>query len=51
MPFKSKQQRKFMYARHPEMAEKWEAETPTGARLPRKLSKSTAKAKRTKSKE
>ena len=37
MPFKSKAQRRFMYAKHPEMAKKWEAETPTGTRLPSKM--------------
>lgn len=25
MPFKSEQQRKFMYARHPEIAKRWSA--------------------------
>lgn len=33
MPFKSQQQRKFMHARHPKIAKKWERETPPG-RLP-----------------
>jgi len=33
MPFKSSAQRAWMYANHPEMAKRWEAETPSG-RLP-----------------
>lgn len=36
MPFKSQQQRKFMYARHPEMAKRWEKETPKD-KLPEKV--------------
>lgn len=39
MPFKSENQRRFMYANHPRMAAKWEEETPTNKRLPRKLTK------------
>ena len=30
MPFESAAQRRFMYARHPEMAKRWEKETPKG---------------------
>lgn len=41
MPFKSKQQRKFMYAKHPEMAKKWEEKTPKGKSLPKKVKKSS----------
>ncbi len=33
MPFKSKAQRKFMYAKHPELAEEFEAATPKGKKL------------------
>lgn len=36
MPFKSKAQRRFMYATMPKTAEKWSKETPKGARLPEK---------------
>lgn len=32
-----------MYANHPEMAKRWEEETPTNKRLPRKLSKKTVR--------
>lgn len=46
MPFKSKQQRKYMYARHPEMAKRWEEETPTGKRLPQKLGRKRKTTKR-----
>jgi len=28
VPFKSQKQRAFMYARHPEIAKRWEKETP-----------------------
>lgn len=37
MPFKSKSQRKWMYANKPEMAKEWEAETPKGKKLPNKV--------------
>ena len=42
MPFKSKQQRKFMYAKHPEMAKEWEEKTPKGKALPKKVKKKTS---------
>lgn len=34
MPFESQAQRGFMYAKHPEMAKKFEAKTPKGKKLP-----------------
>ena len=37
MPFKSKAQRRWMYANNPEMAERWSKETPQGAKLPEKV--------------
>jgi hypothetical protein len=37
MPFKSKAQRRWMYANDPEMAKRWEDETPKGKKLPEKL--------------
>ena len=43
MPFKSQQQRKFMYAKHPEMAKEWEDKTPKGKKLPKKLTKKKGK--------
>ncbi len=39
MPFKSQAQRKFMYAKHPELAKEFEAATPKGKKLPRKVRK------------
>ena len=29
MPFQSKAQEKFMYAKHPEIAKRWQSEAPT----------------------
>lgn len=37
MPFKSQSQRKFLYAEHPDIAERWEKETPKGKKLPDKV--------------
>lgn len=37
MPFKSESQRKWMHATHPDMAQKWENETPKKAKLPKKV--------------
>lgn len=37
MPFKSKAQRRFMYAKHPKIAKRWERHTPEGD-LPEKVS-------------
>ncbi len=37
MPFRSQAQRRFMYARHPEMAKEWEEATPKGKKLPEKV--------------
>ncbi len=34
MPFQSEQQRKFMYAKHPEIAKRWSKEFPTQKKLP-----------------
>lgn len=34
MPFKSKQQMKWMFANHPAMAERWADETPSIKELP-----------------
>jgi len=36
MPFKSKAQRKWMYANDPEMAKQWEKETPKSKKLPKR---------------
>lgn len=46
MPFKSQAQRKWMHAQHPEMAKKWEAETPPKAKLPKHVAKTKAHKKK-----
>ena len=38
MPFKSKSQRRWMHTNKPEMAKRWEAETPQGE-LPDRIKK------------
>jgi hypothetical protein len=38
-PFKSKSQRKYLYANNPEVAKKWELERNTPGELPEKVSK------------
>jgi hypothetical protein len=37
MPFKSKAQRRWMHKFHPEMADRWEKETPKGKKLPARV--------------
>lgn len=44
-PFKSRAQRRWMHATHPEMAKRWEAETPDKKTLPAKKKKRPAKGK------
>lgn len=34
MPFKSKAQAKYMFAKHPKMAKEWASKTPSIKRLP-----------------
>ena len=34
MPFKSDAQRKYLFAKHPEIAKRWAKETPKGSKLP-----------------
>lgn len=43
MPFKSKAQRKWMHANRPEMAKRWEDETPKGKSLPEHVKKDKKK--------
>jgi hypothetical protein len=43
MPFKSEQQRKWMYATNPKMAAEWEEHTPKGKSLPKKVKKKQRK--------
>jgi hypothetical protein len=38
-PFKSQRQRSWMYKNKPEMAKRWEKETPKGKKLPKKKKK------------
>ena len=40
MPFRSKAQRRWMYATHPRMAKHWEEVTPKGKALPEKVKQS-----------
>lgn len=37
MPFKSKAQRRYLYANEPEVAKEFEAHTPKGKKLPEKV--------------
>lgn len=37
MPFQSKAQQRFLYAKHPKIAARWADETPNIKRLPEKL--------------
>jgi len=48
-PFKSESQRKWMWAKKPEMAKRWEKETPPG-KLPKKVSAARVALERTKGK-
>ena len=41
MPFKSEDQRKWMYSNKPAMAKQWEKETSKGKDLPKKVKKTT----------
>jgi hypothetical protein len=43
MPFRSQAQRKFMYANHPEIAKRWENETPN-EKLPERVKEMAIKA-------
>jgi hypothetical protein len=39
MPFKSKAQRAYLYAKHPTIAARWQKETPKGKKLPQHVKK------------
>lgn len=43
MPFKSESQRKFLFAKKPEVAKEFAEHTPKGKKLPKKLKKSKKK--------
>jgi len=45
MPFKSSAQRAYMFIHHPEIAKEFEAATPKGKKLPRRVAKAKAMAK------
>jgi len=45
MPFRSQAQRGWMHANHPEMAARWEAETPKG-KLPQYVKSSKRKPRK-----
>lgn len=39
MPFKSKAQRRFLFSQHPEIANRWQTETPKNKKLPERAPK------------
>jgi hypothetical protein len=45
MPFKSKAQQKFMFAKHPKIAKRWAKETKNMKSLPKRVKKSKKKGK------
>jgi hypothetical protein len=42
-PFRSKAQRRYLYANNPELAKEFEAATPRGKKLPERISKKKKK--------
>ena len=42
MPFKSEAQRKYLFAKHPEVAREFAAKTPKGKKRPKKIGKHKA---------
>lgn len=48
MPMKSKKQRAYLHANKPEVAKKFEAETPKGKKLPKKVKSKKPKGSRAK---
>lgn len=49
MPFRSEAQRRYLWAKHPEIAKKWAHEFPGKRKLPKHKKRKTAKKKRMKS--
>jgi hypothetical protein len=45
MPFKSQAQKKYLYAKHPDIAARWEKETPKG-KLPKHVKKKAKKRRK-----
>jgi hypothetical protein len=50
MPFKSESQRRFLWAKHPDIAKRWAAEYPGQKNLPKHVAKKKAKPKKRKTK-
>jgi len=48
MPFKSKAQRRALYAKNPKVAAEFEAATPKGAKLPERVKKKKKPARKKK---
>jgi hypothetical protein len=46
MPFKSKAQKKYLYANKPKVAKEFEEKTPKGKKLPAKLRRKARKTKK-----
>ena len=46
MPMQSQAQRAYLHIHHPEMAERWERETPKGKKLPRHKRKTSKRGKK-----
>ena len=46
MPFRSKAQRSYLFAKEPEIAARWQKETPKGKKLPAHVAKPAPKGKR-----
>ena len=46
MPFKSSAQRRFLYSQHPEIANRWQKETPQGKKLPEHVKPKTPSQKK-----
>lgn len=46
MPFKSEAQRRYLYAKEPEIAAEFEAKTPKGSKLPSHVKKTKKRPKK-----
>ena len=46
MPFKSEAQRRYLYAKHPEVAREFESVTPRGKKLPKHAKKKPRRGKK-----
>lgn len=44
MPMKSQAQRRYLWAKHPDVAKKFEKETPKGKKLPKRINNETMPA-------